>query len=259
MSIAGPEDLAGLRRIGWIVAETLRTMIRSVAPGMKTAELDAIGAGVLRRHGAASTPRREYGFPGSTCISLNDEAVHGIPGDRLIRPGDVVKIDVEADAGGYVADAARTVVVDPGPMHALGLASCARSAFWRAIRVARAGEPVRSIGREVESEARRHGYAVIRELTGHGVGSKAHEPPVVPNYDEPMCRGELSEGLVLAVEPVISAGSGRAVDGGDGWTVRTEDGGLSAHYEETIVITGERPIILTATGGPADWSPEIPR
>ncbi len=249
MSIASAADLVGLKRIGWIVAETLRTMVRSVTPGMKTAELDAIGAEVLRRHGASSTPQREYGFPGVTCISVNDEAVHGIPGDRRIQPGDLVKIDVEADTGGYVADAARTVVVEPGETHGFGLASCARSAFWKALQVARAGEPIRSIGCAVESEVRSHGYTVIRELAGHGVGRKAHEPPMVPNYDEPLCQGTLTEGLVLTVEPVISLGSGRPVDGGDGWTVRTSDGGLSAHYEETIVITRDRPIVLTATPG----------
>ncbi len=253
MSVTSAADLAGLKRIGWIVAETLRTMARSVMPGMKTVELDAIGAGVLRRHGAASTPQREYGFPGVTCISLNDEAVHGIPGDRRIQPGDLVKIDVEADADGYVADAARTVVVDPGPTHGFGLAFCARSAFWKALLVARAGEPIRSIGRVVENEVRRYGYSVIRELTGHGVGRKAHEPPMVPNYDEPLCRGTLTEGLVLTIEPVISAGSGRPVEGGDGWTVRTFDGGLSAHYEETIVITGDHPIVLTAAAGPGGY------
>ena len=245
MSIESPADLAGLKRIGKIVAETLLEMVRRLRPGMTTAELDQVGAHALKRHGARSTPGWEYGFPGTACISINDEAVHGIPGNRLILPGDVVKIDLEADAGGYVADAARTVVLPPVSSPDLALARCARSACHTALRVATAGNGVREIGKQVEREVTRNGFSVIPQLTGHGVGRRAHEPPTVPNFDDPECRDWLHEGLVITVEPVISRGSGLALETGDGWTVKTLDGSRSAHHEETIVITGGRPILLT--------------
>ena len=219
-------------------------MERFIRPGMTTRELDAIGAEVLDRYGAASTPMREYDFPGHTCISVNDEAVHGVPGDRIIHAGDLVKIDVEADLNGYVTDAARTVVVSSASRHNR-LAACARSAFRQAMKVSKAGNRIRDIGKVVEREITRSGYSVIRQLCGHGVGRKAHEPPSIPNYDEPKRRERLTEGLVMTVEPIIAAGSGHVFAAGDGWTLRTLDGSLSAHHEETIVITRAEPILLT--------------
>ena len=162
-----------------------------------------------------------------------------------LRPGDMVKIDLEADAGGYVADAARTVVLPPVSTPDLALARCARSACHTALRVATAGNGVREIGKQVEREVTRNGFSVIPQLTGHGVGRRAHEPPTVPNFDDPDCRDRLHEGLMITVEPVISRGSGLALETGDGWTVKTLDGSRSAHHEETIVNTLNRPILLT--------------
>jgi methionyl aminopeptidase len=246
MSIESKEDLKGLRRIGAIVARALREMARQVAPGRTTGEIDAVGAGILKRYGARSTPQHEYGFPGTACISVNDEAVHGIPGSRIIGPGDVVKIDLEADCGGYVADAARTVVAPGGDALRRNLARCAREAFHRALTAASAGNRTRDVGRAVESHVRRCGYSVIRSLTGHGVGRQAHEPPIIPNYDAPEARALLTEGLVVAVEPIIAAGGGAAYTAPDRWTIRTLDGSLAAHHEETIVITAGEPLVLTA-------------
>ena len=199
MSIESATDLAGLRAIGAIVAEALDQMRRHVAAGVTTADLDAIAEEVLRRHGARATPRAVYRFPGASCISVNSEAVHGIPSRRALRDGDLVKLDVTADRDGYVADAARTVVVGEVPGLGQRLAACAKAAFEQALLVARAGNRTRDVGRAVEREVSRHGFAVLPDLAGHGVGRGIHEPPCVPNYDEPRARDLLTEGMVLKI------------------------------------------------------------
>jgi len=180
-------------------------------------------------------------------VSVNDEAVHGIPGPRVLRAGDVVKLDVTADKDGFVADAARTVVVGEAPGPGRRLAECARAAFACALLAARAGNRTRDVGRAVQAEVRRRGFRVLPELAGHGVGRAVHEPPCVPNYDEPRATDLLTEGLVLAVEPIITAGRGRVAAPTDGWTIRTADGSLAAHHEETIVVTRGLPIVVTCT------------
>jgi methionyl aminopeptidase len=246
MSIESDEDLAGLRKIGQLVGQTLQEMARRVRVGMTTAELDEIGLKQLAKHGARSAPHTLYGFPGTNCISVNDEAVHGIPGERVLQAGDLVKIDVTAELGGYIADAAVTVPLAPVAARQRKLYECAQKAFQQAMRVSRAGQPIFVIGRAIETEVRGQGFAVLRELSSHGVGRAIHEEPVVPNYYHPRFKQPLTEGLVITVEPIISAGSQRVREDPDGWTVRTADGSLSAHYEHTIVITRGRPIILTA-------------
>jgi methionyl aminopeptidase len=208
--------------------------------------LDEVGARVIREHGALSAPRKVYEFPGENCISVNDEAVHGIPGDRIVQPGDLVKLDVTVEKDGYMADAAITVPVEPVRQLHRKLARCAERAFRRALLVARAGAKVHDIGRAVEGEVRRSGFSVIRALCGHGIGRRIHEAPEVPNFYEPMANQELTEGMVITIEPIIAAGNGNAQTAQDGWTVKTCDGKPSAHYEHTIVITRGTPIILTA-------------
>jgi methionyl aminopeptidase len=246
MSIESEQDLKGLERIGRIVGLTLREMQKRVRAGMTTAELDHIGAQVLVKHGAQSAPQRLYGFPGVNCISLNDEAVHGIPGERVIQPGDLVKLDVTAELNGYIADAAVTVAVPPISPFKNKLRHCAVSAFDKAIAVARAGRPLNEIGRAVEGEVRRHGFTVMPELSGHGVGRAIHEDPSVPNFYDPQLKGRLTEGLVITIEPIISAGTWRSARGDDAWVIKTADGSLSAHYEHTVVITRGQPVLLTA-------------
>jgi methionyl aminopeptidase len=199
-----------------------------------------------RRGGARSGPQRDYDFPGFTCLSVNDEIVHGIPGARMIRAGDLVKIDVTAECDGYLADAAISVPVPPVSDLARRLIDCARAAFAAALPAIRAGLPIVGIGRAVEATATRHGFHVVRELSGHGVGRRVHEPPEVPNYDEPLCRGLLREGMVLAIEPILAAGPGRALEADDRWTIRTETGCLAAHYEHTLIVGDGAPRILTA-------------
>ena len=247
VSIKSYNDLLALKEVGRIVRLALRAMAERVRAGVPTKELADIGGTVMRENGAQSAPRMVYGFPGDVLISLNDEAVHGIPSaSRKIRAGDLVKLDVTFEKNGYMADAALTVPVEPVSDEARRLVACVERAFGEAMKVAHANRAVNEIGRAVEQEVRRSGFRVIRELGGHGIGHTIHEAPSVPNFKDPSVTQELTDGLVITVEPIIAAGSGEPVDSGDGWTVRTADGSLSAHYEHTLVITDGEPILLTA-------------
>ena len=234
-----------MKKAGRVVADVLDTMRRAIRPGLTTRELDDIAARRLAFHGARSAPREEYQFPGYTCISVNEEIVHGIPGDRRIEEGDVVKIDVTAELDGYIADAARTVLVGEVTPLAHRLRMSAIKALECALDVARAGERVGAIGRAVSAQATRDGFAVTRELAGHGVGRKIHEPPNVLNFDNGS-RVRLTDGLVIAIEPMLTAIPARCVEEADGWTIRTHNRALAVHEEHTVVITAGRPLVLTA-------------
>ena len=246
MTISSKEDLAGMTLVGKLVGEAIQEMTAAARPGMTTAELDEVGASFLRRHGARSAPQMTYNFPGFNLISVNEQIVHGVPGPRRLEPGDVVKIDVTAELGGYIADSATTVLLPPISLVGRKLRKCARAAFQKALAVARVGQQVNDIGRAVEGEVRRHGFSVLRNLCGHGVGKTIHEAPEVPNFYDPRSRTPLTDGLVLAVEPMISAEPARLVTEPDGWTIRTDNRSLTAHYEHTIVIRRGEPLILTA-------------
>lgn len=247
MSIESPEDLAGLQAIGRIVALTLQAMSRALRAGISTAELDAIAGAELARWGAESSPPLVYGFPGASCISLNSEVVHGVPkSECIVQPGDLVKLDLTAQKNGYVADAAVTVAVPPAGLTARRLAECAQSAFHRGRAMARAGNKVSAIGRAVEKEVRDCGFEVLRQWCGHGVGRGIHEAPEVPNFEDRSNPTLLSEGMVITIEPIVTAGVDRSFVSADGWTVLTGDQALSAHYEHTIAITRDQPILLTA-------------
>jgi len=247
MSITTAEQLEKLRACGLIVAKALRAMSAAVRPGITTADLSAIATRILAENGAQSSPPLVYNFPGDVCISVNDEVVHGIPGPRSIQPGDLVKLDLTAVKDGYHTDSAITVQVPPTQEEPRELARCAERAFRQALAAARPGNRTRDIGRAVEREVRRRGFHVVRELGGHGVGRTIHEEPRVPNYADPSARDILTEGLVITIEPIIAATTGRVSLDRDGWTVRTADRSLSAHYEHTIVITKREPILLTAS------------
>lgn len=246
MSIGSESDRRGMEEAGRIVGRTLAELRPLVRPGVSTAEIDLECARRLERHGARSAPRLFYGFPGSVCISVNDEAVHGIPGARVIRPGDLVKLDLTIEKDGYVADAAITVPVAPVTDRHRRLADCAANAFANALHCISAGRRIRDIGAAIENEARRHGFAVIPDLTGHGVGRAIHEEPVIPNYPDERDQRILTDGLVIAVEPILTTGTGRVVEDADGWTVRTEDGAPAVHFEHTLLVTRGRPVVLTA-------------
>lgn len=246
MSITGPEELEAMRAAGEVVRRVLEAMKREVRPGVTTAQLDEAGARVMREHGAKSAPALVYQFPGNSCISVNDEAVHGVPGDRVVHEGDLVKLDVTVEKDGFMADAAVTIGVGEIAEERKRLIACAERAFAKSMLVARAGFRVSEIGRVVEREVRRSGFSVIRDLGGHGIGRTIHEAPRVPNYPDPEANQILTEGLVITIEPIIAAGSGRAMVAQDGWTVLTADRKPSAHYEHTLVITQGEPMLLTA-------------
>jgi len=246
MSIGSDREFEKLREVGRIVAQTLRKVAAAVRSGVTTAELDEIGEKEMARHGARSAPRLVYQFPGGLCISVNDEAIHGIPGSRVLQPGDLVKLDATAEKDGFYADAAITVQVEPVSQTGTALARCAERAFHKGLEVAKPGNRAFHIGRAIEREVRREGYGILRELSGHGVGRSIHEDPTIPNYYEPRAKARLTEGLVVTIEPIISAGSGKCFVAKDGWTVKTEDKTLAAHFEHTIVITKGAPILLTA-------------
>jgi methionyl aminopeptidase len=251
MSIESQDDLDGITRAGRVVADVLRAMESAVDVGISTRDLDDIGASALRRHGARSAPRMFYGCPAHNLISVNDEIVHGLPGPRTLGPGDLVKLDVTAEVGGYIADAATTVVLPSSGKqlreHFSGerLRRCAVAAFDAGCAAAVAGWRVSEIGRAVEREVTSHGYSVLRELTGHGVGRRIHEEPTVANYFDPFQRDVLTEGLVLTIEPLISERPTGICQDRDGWTLRTRNGCLAAHYEHTLIITKGSPVIIT--------------
>jgi methionyl aminopeptidase len=246
MSIQTAEELEALKRVGRVVALALQEMRRATRAGVTTAELDAIGAAVLAENGARSAPQLVYQFPGVNCISVNDEAVHGIPGPRAVRDGDLVKLDVTAELDGFIADAAVTVALPGAGARERRLASCAEAALGKAITAARAGRPVYEIGRAIDREVRSQGFRVLRELHGHGVGRTIHEPPSVPQWEDRTYSQPLTEGLVFTIEPIIAVGSSRVTLDADGWTLRTADRSPSAHWEHTIVVTEGGPLILTA-------------
>jgi methionyl aminopeptidase len=235
-----------MQAAGAVVRLMLSAMTAAVRPGVTTGELDEIGAEVMKEHSARSAPAAVYGFPGVSCISVNDEAVHGIPGQRALASGDLVKLDVTIEKDGFMADAAVTVPVGEVTEEKRRLVACAERAFAKAMLVARAGFRVSEIGRAVEREVRRSGFSVIRDLGGHGIGRTIHEEPRVPNFADPEADQILTEGLVITVEPIISAGSGRAFVARDKWTVMTADHSASAHYEHTLMITKGKPMLLTA-------------
>ena len=247
LTIHNNEELEGMLRVGKVVRSALDTMKKAVKPGMTTQALDDLCADVFDRHGARSGPQLVYGFPGISCISIDEEAVHGIPREsKTVRDGDLVKLDVTAELNGYFADAAITVGVGRVSSQKRRLARCARSALYSALKVARANRPIASIGRSIQLAVERQGFNVIPELGGHGVGRTVHEEPFVSNFYDPWEKRYLWPGLVIAIEPVISGGSGESVTDNDGWTVKTADGAPSAHFEHTVVVTQHGPIMVTA-------------
>jgi methionyl aminopeptidase len=246
MTIEDDDDLRGLMRIGQICGLALRHLLDRVEPGMTTGELDALGGQFFKEHGARSAPILAYQFPGYTCISLNDEAAHGIPGSRKIQPGDLINVDVSAELEGFWADCGASAVVPPGDDEKERLLRFTREALNAGIKAARAGQPINGIGRAVEKVAKRGGYNVIPELTGHGVGRHIHEPPNVPNYYNRDLREKLHDGMVFTIEPFFTRGVGHVYTARDRWTLKTMDKALVAQFEHTVVIEGDKPILVTA-------------
>jgi methionyl aminopeptidase len=246
MSVNDEHDIEGLKCIGAAVAAARDAMGTHVVPGVTTAELDAIGKEHLDRYGARSAPQLAYGFPGVTCISVNDELAHGIPSpERVLRAGDLVNIDVSAELDGYWADTGASFPVGTVSAQASALLRATRLALEDGMSQARAGAPLRNIGRAVERRAKSCGFRVVRNLCGHGVGRHIHEDPQVPNTFHPRDRTILREGLVITIEPFLTTGATIAVEDADGWTLRSPDGSRGAQFEHTLIITRGRPIVVT--------------
>ncbi|MCA3219669.1 MAG: type I methionyl aminopeptidase [Burkholderiales bacterium] len=247
MTIQTQDDVVALKRIGKIVSHVLQEMLDAAEPGMTTRELDTIGAQLLERQGARSAPRLTYNFPGATCISVNEEAAHGIPGDRVIKAGDVLNVDVSAELGGYFADTGGTRVVPPSNPQKTRLCHAARTALVNAMKNARSGRPLNGIGAAIESTAKTYGFKIIENLGSHGVGRALHEEPEhIAGYFDRSDRRLLREGMVITIEPFLSTKSRLVTEAADGWTLVGAVGNLSAQYEHTMIITKGGPIVVTA-------------
>ncbi|MFF8800611.1 MULTISPECIES: type I methionyl aminopeptidase [unclassified Methylobacterium] len=249
MTVSSDDDLAALKRIGRIVADALEAMGRAIEPGMTTLELDGVGRRFLEAAGARPAPETVYGFPGATCISVNEEIAHGIPGERRIGPGDLVNIDVSAEKDGFFADTGASFAVPPVTRAVERLCKDGRRAMWSGLRQVGAGKPLAGIGQAVGSFAKKNGYTLVRNLASHGVGRSLHEEPTEiatwPNASE---RRIMAEGLVLTVEPFLSLGADFAEDGDDPWTLYSRPRALTVQYEHTVVATRNGPLILTMPG-----------
>jgi methionyl aminopeptidase len=246
MIVKTDEDLQALKEIGRIVAMIRDELKSQTKPEITTKELDEIAGRMFEENGAISGPKGEYDFPGFTCISVNEEVAHGIPGDRVIQEGDLVNIDVSGSKNGYYADTGISFVVGEGDPKLTDLCEAALKSFEAGLRKAKAGSKLNGIGKAVHNEARKNGYTVIKNLTGHGVGKSLHEKPDhILNYFDPWDNGLLKEGMVIAFEPFISRRAQNVIEKGDGWTYITPDKSLVAQIEHTIIITKDEPIILT--------------
>jgi methionyl aminopeptidase len=246
MSINSEKDLEGLRKVGGIVARCLRYMQSKLEPGITTAELDGIGGQFLAAHGARSAPKLTYNFPGHTCISVNEEAAHGIPGPRILKAGDLVNIDVSAELEGYFADTGGSAIIPPESKLHLQICAVAKKALESAMFEARAGAKLNRIGYAIEAEAVRNGFTVIENIGSHGVGRALHEEPeFIAGYYDKRDKRILRANQVITIEPFISSGAREVFENGDGWTLLTNPGIFTAQYEHTLVITKHKPLIMT--------------
>ncbi|MBO8129570.1 MAG: type I methionyl aminopeptidase [Peptococcaceae bacterium] len=238
-------ELSYMREAGRIVAGALREVEKAIRPGITTRELDQIAEDYIRRHGATPAFKGLYGFPASICTSINNEVVHGIPGLRTLENGNIISIDIGTEINGYFGDAAKTFPVGTVSDEALRLLKVTEESLMAGIAMAVAGNRLTDISHAVQSYVESHGFSVVRDYVGHGIGSKMHEDPQVPNFGPPGRGPRLEPGITLAIEPMVNAGSYEVMTLADRWTVVTKDGSLSAHFEHTIAITDAEPEILT--------------
>lgn len=248
VAIRSLREVELIRASSRIVAEVLERMMEWVAPGVTTAELDRRAEELMRARGGVPSFKGYLGYPASICVSVNEQVVHGIPGERALAEGDLVGVDVGVLKNGYHGDAARTFAAGEVSPEARRLMQVGEEALRRAIAAARPGNTVGDIGFAVQSYAEKEGYSVVRDLVGHGIGERLHEEPQVPNYGRRGTGVELRAGMVLAIEPMVNMGDWRVVTLADQWTVVTADRSLSVHYENTVAITEDGPEVLTQTG-----------
>ena len=244
-----PAELERMRGANVLVADVLVALRDRVHPGVTTAELDAFAESRIRQAGGKPAFKGYHGFPATLCTSVNDEVIHGIPGPRRLEPGDVVSIDLGVVLDGFYGDAAITVPVGAITDDAADLLRVTEEALYLGIEQARVGNRVSDIGHAVQRHVEAHGFSVVREFVGHGVGTSLHEAPQVPNYGPAGRRETIREGMTLAIEPMVAMGQAAVKVLGDGWTAVTKDGSLAAHFEHTVAITGAGPVILTTPSG----------
>jgi len=234
-----------MRQAGMVAGLALKSAVRAVAPGVSTRELDKTAEQSIRKSGGIPTFIGYRGYPATICVSVNEEVVHGIPGTRRLKPGDVVGIDIAATVDGFVGDTAVTVIVPPATKEAQRLVDITKGCLDAAIDKMRPGNRLGDIGAAVQALAEANNFGVIRDFVGHGIGRQMHEEPAVPNYGTAGTGMRLEPGVVLAIEPMITAGDWRVRVLNDGWTVVTEDGSLAAHFEHSIAVTEDGPLVLT--------------
>ncbi len=239
-------EIEKMRRAGLIVGQTLRDLRKMIEPGITTLELDAYAEKKIRMAGAYPTFKGYRGFPASICASVNDEVVHGIPSDRKLRDGDIIKLDCGATLDGFVGDAAISVGVGKISPELERLIESTRESLFRAVEKMIPGNRLYDVSYAVQEYVEERGFSVVREFCGHGIGQHMHEDPQVPNYGRPGTGPKLKEGWVLAIEPMVNAGTYEVKILSDGWTVKTKDGRASSHFEHTIAVTEDGPIVLTA-------------
>ncbi|MGE3520886.1 MAG: type I methionyl aminopeptidase [Vicinamibacterales bacterium] len=240
-------ELEKMHAAGRLVGQVLTALTAAVAPGVSTAELDRIAEKLIVDAGAVPAFKGYHGYPATICASVNDEVIHGIPSDRrVLEPGDIIAIDVGASLEGFFGDSAVTLPVGTVSEDAALLLRVTEESLYKAIARVRPGGRVSDIGHAVQQHVEAHGFSVVREFVGHGIGRQMHEDPQVPNYGDPGRGPRLSEGMVLAIEPMVNAGKAGVSVLADGWTAVTRDHSLSAHFEHTVAVTAEGPWILTA-------------
>jgi methionyl aminopeptidase len=247
-------ELKRMRAANALVADVLEELRRRAVPGITTAELDAIAEALVRQGGAVPAFKGYRGYPSTLCVSINEEVVHGIPSSRTLEEGDIVSLDMGVLLEGFYGDSAITVAVGPISERAGDLLRVTEEALYRAIDQVRVGSRVSDLGHAVQKHVEAHGFSVVREFVGHGIGASLHEEPQIPNYGEPGRGPRLAEGMVLAIEPMVNMGKPGVKILADGWTAVTRDASLSAHFEHTVAVTAAGPEILTvsrqtATGG----------
>jgi methionyl aminopeptidase len=244
-------EIDRLRAANRLVAQVLGELAGAVRAGVTTAELDAMAEELVRAAGAEPAFKGYRGFPATLCASINQEVVHGIPSaSRTLRPGDIVSLDMGVKLDGFYGDSAITVPVGEVPERTQELLRVTRESLERAIAQVKVGGRLSDIGHAVQEWVEAHGFSVVREFVGHGIGERLHEEPQIPNYGQPGRGPKLAEGMILAIEPMVAMGRPEVKVLGDGWTAVTKDGSLAAHFEHTVAVTARGPLILTASNGP---------
>jgi methionyl aminopeptidase len=245
VTLKSPREIDLMRAAGRIVADVHEIMRKNTYPGVTTGELNDLAHNYIAEQGGVPSFLGYHGFPGSICTSVNDQIVHGIPGDRVLNDGDIISIDVGVIYNGYHGDAARTLPIGSVSTEVADLIRVTEESFWAGVSWARTEHRLGDVSAAIQSYAEVNGFHVVREYVGHGIGREMHEEPQVPNYGEPGTGRRLRSGMTLAIEPMLNIGSPGTRQLDDGWTVVTEDGGYSAHYENTVCITDGEPDVLT--------------